>query len=96
MVAKTWNVGVVGYGLSAKIFHIPLITAVPDFKLTAIVQRMPKSDDDAEKDFPGVKGYRSADDLVKDATIDVVVITTAPDSHYALTKLALDAGKHGT
>lgn len=96
MVTKTWNVGVVGYGFSAKIFHIPFITAVPDFKITAIVQRTPKPDDDAEKDHPGVKSYRSADEMVKDSNVDVVVITTAPDSHYELTKLALDAGKHGT
>jgi predicted dehydrogenase len=95
MAAKTWNVGVVGYGLSAKVFHIPFITAVPDFKLYAIVQRTPKPDDDAEKDYPGLKGYRSAEDMVKDANIDVVVITTIPDSHYSLTKLALEAGKHG-
>jgi hypothetical protein len=91
----TWKVGVVGYGFSAKIFHIPFITAVSNFKLHAIVQRTPKPDDDAQKDHPGVKGYRSADDMVKDADIDVVVITTAPDSHYYLTKLALEAGKHG-
>lgn len=94
MVTKTWNVGVVGYGFSAKIFHIPFITAVPDFKLYAIVQRTPKPEDDAEKDHPGIKGYRSAEDLVKDSNVDLVVITTAPDSHYALTKLALNAGKH--
>ncbi|KKA21430.1 NAD binding Rossmann fold oxidoreductase [Rasamsonia emersonii CBS 393.64] len=94
MAPKTWNVGVIGYGFSAKIFHIPFIQAVPDFKLYAIVQRHPKPDDDAEKDHPGIKAYRSADDLVKDETVDVVVVTTAPDSHVALTKLALEAGKH--
>jgi predicted dehydrogenase len=95
MAPTTWKVGVVGYGFSAKIFHIPFITAVSNFKLHAIVQRTPKPDDDAQKDHPGVKGYRSAEDMVKDADIDVVVITTAPDSHYYLTKLALEAGKHG-
>lgn len=96
MAPKTWNVGVIGYGFSAKIFHIPFVQAVPDFKLYAIVQRTPKPNDDAEKDHPGIKSYRSADDLVKDEAVDVVVVTTAPDSHVALTKLALEAGKHGT
>lgn len=95
MVAKTWNVGVIGYGFSAKIFHIPFITAVPELKLYAVVQRTPKPDDDAEKDHAGVKAYRSADDLMKDSNVDVIVVTTAPDSHYALTKSALEAGKHG-
>jgi predicted dehydrogenase len=95
MASKTFNVGVVGYGFSAKIFHIPFITSVPDFKLHAIVQRTPKPDDNAEKDHPGIKLYHSADDLAKDPKVDLVVITTAPDSHYDLAKLALSAGKHG-
>jgi predicted dehydrogenase len=94
MASKTFNVGVVGYGFSAKIFHIPFITSVPDFKLHAIVQRTPKPDDNAEKDHPGIKLYHSADDLAKDPKVDLVVITTAPDSHYDLAKLALSAGKH--
>lgn len=91
----TWNVGVVGYGFSAKIFHIPFVQEVPEFNLYAIVQRTPKPEDDAEKDHPGVKSYRTAQELVQDAAVDVVIITTAPDSHYELTKLALENGKHG-
>jgi predicted dehydrogenase len=34
--------------------------------------------------------------MVQDPAIDIVIITTAPDSHFALSKLALEAGKHGT
>ncbi|KAJ9206375.1 hypothetical protein DTO164E3_471 [Paecilomyces variotii] len=94
MASKTWNVGIIGYGFSAKIFHIPFVNALPDYKLYAIVQRTPKPDDDAEKDWPGIKSYRSAEELVKDESVDVVIVTTAPDSHVALTKLALEAGKH--
>jgi predicted dinucleotide-utilizing enzyme len=95
MASKTWNVGIVGYGFSAKIFHIPFVAEVPQFKLYAIVQRTPKPEDDAEKDHPGIKSYRTAEDMIKDAAVDVVIITTAPDSHYALAKLALENGKHG-
>lgn len=95
MVSKKWNVGVIGYGFSAKVFHIPFIAAVPDFKLYAIVQRTPTPENDAEKDFSGIKSYRSTDELFRDAHVDVVVITTPPDGHYALAKAALEAGKHG-
>ncbi|RAL14408.1 putative NAD binding Rossmann fold oxidoreductase [Aspergillus homomorphus CBS 101889] len=94
MSSKTWNVGIVGYGLSAKVFHIPFIKEVPQFKIYAIVQRNPKPDDDAEKDFTGIKSYRSAEEMVKDEGVDLVVITTVPESHYDLTKLALEHGKH--
>lgn len=95
MTSKTFNVGVVGYGFSAKIFHIPFIQEVPQLKLYAVVQRTPKPDDDAEKDHPGIKSYRSAQDMVKDEAVDVVVVTTAPDSHHELVKLALENGKNG-
>ncbi|KAF3482483.1 oxidoreductase [Arthroderma uncinatum] len=89
-----YNVGVIGYGLSAKVFHIPFISAVPEFKLYAIVQRTPSASDDAQKDHPDSKIYRTVEDLVNDSAVDVVVVTTTPDSHYSLTKLALEANKH--
>ncbi|KAB8237567.1 hypothetical protein BDV23DRAFT_150029 [Aspergillus alliaceus] len=94
MASKTWNIGVVGYGFSAKTFHIPFVQNVPQLKLYAVVQRTPKPDDDAEKDHPGIKSYRTSEELVKDEGVDVVIITTAPESHFELTKLALENGKH--
>lgn len=95
MSSKKFQVGIIGYGLSAKIFHIPFITFVSDFNLYAIVQRTPHPDNDAEKDRPGVRIYRSVDELVKDEKVDIVVVTATPDQHFALTKQALEAGKHG-
>ena len=94
MAPTTWNLGVIGYGSSAKTFHIPFIQSVPELKLYAVVQRQPKPDDDAEKDHPGIKSYRTAEELVKDEGVNVVVITTDPVSHFALAKLALENGKH--
>lgn len=95
MASKTWNVGIVGYGFSAKIFHIPFVQQIPELKLHSVVQRTPKPDDDAEKDHPGVKSYRTTEELVQDSAVDLVIVTTAPDSHFTLCKLALEAGKHG-
>ncbi|KAJ5562426.1 hypothetical protein N7535_003121 [Penicillium sp. DV-2018c] len=94
MASKTYNVGIVGYGFSAKIFHIPFVKEVPELNLYAIVQRTPKPDDDAEKDHAGVKSFRTTEEMVQDPAVDLVIITTAPDSHFDLCKLALEAGKH--
>lgn len=93
---KKFNVGIIGYGLSAKTFHIPFVNAVSDFNLYAVVQRSPKPQDDASKDWPHIKLYHSGDDLVKDDQVDVVVVTTAPELHPQMAKLALLANKHGT
>ncbi|KAG7005234.1 oxidoreductase [Physcia stellaris] len=94
MASKPYNVGVIGYGMSAKVFHIPFLKVVADFKLYAVVQRHPNPEDDAEKDHPCIKSYRSTEELVKDEELDVVVVTTVPDTHVELTKLALESGKH--
>ncbi|KAL8948432.1 MAG: hypothetical protein Q9222_005384 [Ikaeria aurantiellina] len=94
MASKSYNVGIIGYGASAKVFHIPLIEVVPELNFYAIVQRHPAPDNDAIKAHPGVKGYRAAEDMVKDTTVDIVVVTTTPTTHFELTKLALENGKH--
>ena len=77
-----------------QVFHIPLIKVVPELKLYAIVQRTPNPSDDAEKDHPGIKSYRSSEEMLADPQIEAVVVTTAPPSHFELSKLALEHGKH--
>ena len=95
MAAKGFNVGIIGYAFSAKVFHIPLIQSIPSLKIYAFVQRHPQPSDDVAKDFPEAKVYRSAEEMVRDKNLDLVVITTPPASHYELVKLALEGGKHG-
>ena len=95
MTSRPYNIGIIGYGYGAKIFHIPFITFVPEFKLYAIVQRNPRPDDDAEKDYPGIKSFRSVENMLKDDAIDLVIVTTASDTHYAMAKAVLEAEKNG-
>ncbi|RDA94948.1 hypothetical protein CP533_0096 [Ophiocordyceps camponoti-saundersi (nom. inval.)] len=91
---KVFNVGVIGYGLSAKIFHIPFIAATPQLRLHAIVQRSPTKANSAPEDHPGARHYEDVEELLSDTDVDLVVVTTPPDSHFDLTKAALQAGKH--
>jgi len=94
MADKTYNVGVVGYGLSAKVFHIPFITTTPGFRLHGIVQRTPKEGNSVPADYPDLKHYTDVKDLLADREVDVIVVTTPPDNHFELTKAALESGKH--
>ena len=82
--------------MSAKVFHIPLITGVPELEFYAVVQRTPKSDDDPHKDHPGVIVYRSSEEMIGDEAVDVVLVLTTPNTHFDLAKMALENGKHGT
>ncbi|KAM0330767.1 hypothetical protein ACHAQA_003721 [Verticillium albo-atrum] len=96
------RVGVVGYGGSAKSFHIPFITAIPDYEIVAILQRAEAPADPASApagshctvDFPKVKHHRTADDFFADESIDFVVVATRTDTHIPFAEKALEAGKH--
>ncbi|KAL8725433.1 MAG: hypothetical protein Q9166_007365 [cf. Caloplaca sp. 2 TL-2023] len=94
MASKPFNVAIIGYGAAAKVFHIPLIEVVPELKLYAIVQRHPTPENDASKAHPGIKSYRSAEEMVKDSSVDMVVVATTPATHFELAKLALKHWKH--
>ncbi|QUC16619.1 uncharacterized protein UV8b_00860 [Ustilaginoidea virens] len=94
MAGNVYNVGIIGYGTSAKVFHIPFITSNPQFKLHGIVQRSPKDGNSAPQSHPEAKHYTDVKQLLTDPEVHVVVITTPPDSHFELTKSALEAGKH--
>lgn len=88
MVIRT---GIVGFGISAKVFHAPFITTDPGFKLVSVFER--SKSESAEK-YPGVRIVRSIEEMVQDPEIDLVVITTPNDTHFPYTKLALEAGKN--
>jgi scyllo-inositol 2-dehydrogenase (NADP+) len=85
------EVGVIGFGLGTRVFHAPFVSAVPGLKLRAIVQR---SGDEAAKAYPEVSVVRSADALMADAAIRLVVVSTPNETHFPLVKQALEAGKH--
>jgi len=94
MASKTFNVGIVGYGMAAKVFHIPLVKYVQGLKLHSVLQRTPKPDDDFAKDYPELKCCRTLEDLLSDKDLNVVVVTSTPDTHFDIAKAALEKGKH--
>ncbi|KAI0403343.1 hypothetical protein F4802DRAFT_293261 [Xylaria palmicola] len=91
---KVFNVGVVGYGMSANIFHIPFITTTPGLKLHSILQRSPRPESSAPQDHPDLRHFQAMEPFLADADLDVVVLTTTPDTHFPLAQQALGAGKH--
>ncbi|KAL4734666.1 oxidoreductase [Aspergillus similis] len=88
------NAAVVGYGFSAKTFHIPFLLHNPGFHLHAIVQRAPRKGTSAVADFPHVRILNDAYDAIADGTVDVLIITSTNDTHFPLSKAALESGKH--
>ena len=85
------GVAVVGFGLGGRVFHAPFVSAVPGLKLEAIVQR---KGDEAAQAYPSVRILRSFEEALADPTIQLIVISTPNETHFALAKQALLAGKH--
>lgn len=83
--------GLIGYGLGGMAFHAPLISAVPELDLAAIVTSRA---DAVHARYPGVPVVPDAETLLADAAIELVVVCTPNDTHFPLAKAALEAGKH--
>jgi predicted dehydrogenase len=97
------NVGILGYGGSAKIYNLPYIVPNPDLVVYAFLQRAAVPDRATAKpgshctvDFPTAKHYQSADAFFADSKIELVIVCTGADTHAAFAEKALRAGKNGS
>ncbi|KAJ2384084.1 hypothetical protein GGI23_007008, partial [Coemansia sp. RSA 2559] len=85
------SVGVVGFGMSARVFHCPLISASDKYELSAVVER---HSENSKSVYPQVRIVRDIDALLDLSDIDLVVVTTPNDTHVPYVRKALAAGKH--
>ena len=85
------NTALCSFGMSGSVFHSPFIHMNPGFELYAVWER---SKNLAEAKYPGIKTYRSLEDLLNDNAIELVVVNTPSFTHFDYAKKALLAGKH--
>lgn len=90
MSAPCIRVGIVGWGLAGRYLHAPFIRAIPGLTLTSVVT---SRDVDAAV-FPAVRRVGSVAELLGDAAVDLVVITSPNRFHVPQALDALAAGKH--
>jgi scyllo-inositol 2-dehydrogenase (NADP+) len=83
--------GLIGYGLGGMAFHAPLIDAVPELELAAIVTS--RAGPVLER-YPQVQVVPDVATLLADPDIRLIVVSTPNDTHFPLAKAALEAGKH--
>jgi predicted dehydrogenase len=86
------RIAIVGCGYVAE-FYGKTLPNHPNLELAGVF------DNDAERsrEFAkryGVRFYSSLDEVLGDAAVQLAVNLTNPRSHYAITKAALEAGKH--
>ncbi|MBX0299685.1 Gfo/Idh/MocA family oxidoreductase [Cryobacterium sp. 1639] len=84
--------GVLGYGLSGRVFHAPFLAANPDYSLDVIVTGNAERAAAAQAAYPNVQVLGTAEELFARDELDLVVIGTPPETHVPLAHAALDAG----
>jgi predicted dehydrogenase len=85
------GVGLIGYGLGGAVFHAPLIQHEPRLRLRAVVTSRAGQ---VERDHPGVRVVASADELLADPAVELVVVAAPNAVHHELAAAALLAGRH--
>ncbi|MCW3087325.1 MAG: oxidoreductase [Sediminibacterium sp.] len=82
---------ILSFGMSGRVFHAPFIDLHPGFELYGVWERT-KSESLAF--YPGIKIFRSLEELLADSSVELVVVNTPTASHFEYAKRSLEAGKH--
>jgi len=84
------GVGLVGYGLAGAVLHAPVIEALPDYRIAAVMTSRAEAAD--RRDRPQV--VADIDALLAIDGVELVVVVTPNDLHAAHAEAALRAGRH--
>jgi predicted dehydrogenase len=87
------RIGMLGFGAIGD-EHAAAVAAVDGLELAAVCDSNPARIAAAHALAPGLRTYGDAADLLDDAAVDLVVVSTPPNSHAGWARLALEAGKH--
>lgn len=91
MSAPPIRVGLIGFGLSGRIFHAPFILDLPQFELVNVHSRQA---DEVRALAPEARISANSTAVLTDPNVDLVVITAPNELHFSLAQEALNNGKH--
>jgi len=87
---KKINVAIIGFGLSGRYLQAPFFETNPDFQLKMVVT----SQQALQETYPHVTRADSLSDVLTDASIDLVSISSPNNTHFDYARQSLLAGKH--
>ena len=85
------RVGLVGFGMSGRVFHAPLLSSVEGLELAAVVER---HTDNAAQRYPGIAIYRSLEAMLADPSLGLFVAATPSGTHFQAARQILEAGRN--
>ncbi|TLM87098.1 Gfo/Idh/MocA family oxidoreductase [Pseudarthrobacter sp. NamE5] len=95
VAASPIRTAVVGFGISGKVFHAPLIAADPGYSLDLIVTADPDRAAEAARLYPQARIVPTPDDMFAlSGGLDLVILGTPPLTHFDLASTAMAHGLH--
>jgi len=89
---STLRFGLIGCGRISQV-HLQCLSKDPQAKLVAVADVDAKATASTAEAF-GVKGFQDAQKMLAEMNLDAVIICSPPNSHHALSDLALNSGVH--
>lgn len=89
MSAQKITTALLSYGMSGEVFHLPLLEAHDGFEVTCIWHR--NSDKPVRHAYPIAQNY---EDILKDESVQLIIVNTPNETHFPFAAKALKAGKH--
>lgn len=87
------GLGMLGFG-AIGLEHAAAVSRTEGLRLSAVCDTDPARVDAARAFAPEVRGHGDGTDLLADDDVDVVVVSTPPNTHARWVLRALEAGKH--
>jgi len=93
-MAKIIQLGIIGLGRAGRGIHLNNFKTLTDkYRIAAVCDELEDRVQRAVDEF-GCRGYATAEELVADKELDMVIVATRSCDHYGHAKLALLAGKN--
>jgi predicted dehydrogenase len=77
--------------MAARVFHAPLVSSVEGLRLAAVVER---HSDQARARYPEIVTYRTLEEMLGDASLDLIVVATPSGTHFDVARQVIAAGKN--
>ncbi|MCQ2446729.1 MAG: Gfo/Idh/MocA family oxidoreductase, partial [Clostridia bacterium] len=88
------NIAFVGVGCISGIYLENITNMFREINVRGVCDLIPERAEAAKEKYPHIKIYKDMYELFRDPEVDIVLNITRPYEHYAVTKAALEAGKH--
>lgn len=91
MSTKAIKAGIIGFGLSGRVFHAPFLHTHQGFEIKKIVER---NKAESKTIYPYVQVVEDCNYLLTDPEIELIIVCTPNTTHFKIAQDCLKAGKY--